>query len=87
MKAGEISDLISSKLTFGSENLGKLDDSCPNTLPIVLTSSPMTFTRIVVTTMATRDPGILSVTLGHTSIITTARRPTRVAVQLIVPIF
>ena len=73
--------------TFGTVIPGKEEDNCPKTLPIVCTSNFAKYTMRVVTTMATSEPGILSVILGHTSIIAIAIRPISVAVQLMVPIF
>ena len=83
VKAGEISLLTISKVTFGSFGVGNEEFSSPNTLPIVLTSRPVIFTRRVVIIIATREPGILSVIFGHTSIMITASSPTRAALGLI----
>ena len=71
----------------GTWNDGKDESSSPYTLPIVFTGSFAKYTIAVVVIIATREPGILSVILGHMSIITTAAIPMREAERFIVFMF
>ena len=71
----------------GTWNDGKDESSSPYTLPIVFTGSFAKYTVAVVVIIATREPGILSVILGHMSIITTAAIPMREAERFIVFMF
>ncbi len=86
VKAGESICEISDMFTDGSAGAGKEEESVPYTLPMVLTGSCAKYVIAVVMTMATREPGILSVTFGQTSMMTTAAAPMSAAVGFSVPI-
>ena len=87
VNAGENIFWISPKEIAGICGVGNEDDNSPYTLPIVLTGSFAKYTISVVTMIAISDPGILSVTFGQTTMISTAATPISVAVRLIVAAF
>ena len=87
VNAGEIICCTSSMVIEGTWKAGNAEFSCPYTLPMVLTGSFAKYAIAVVTTIATKDPGILSVIFVQRSMMAMAATPIRVAVRLILWIF
>ena len=87
VNAGEIICCTSSMVIEGTWKAGNAEFNCPYTLPMVLTGSFAKYAMAVVTTIATKEPGILSVTFVQSSMMATAATPIRVAVRLILWIF